>query len=459
MSTMVQPRQMIRPWQAVRQRVAAPMWTTLVGWTLQIPLLYYALHGGMPWVGVGAESGGGFITAEADSGSQLSNRLIMLFIFSLAGALMLPGARRLIEFARRNMIHLALPTLALLSAAWSQYPSTTLMHGGLALAVMTLMAFYFVQRFTPEQQMQSLAILSLIVSISSFAFAALLPQYGLDMTSSHFGALQGIFHQKNSAARTMIFLLPAIVCWHPRESFARLVRTSALALNLLMIAATQSRTGWLLAFVVLANLTALKIFGRFRRRDATILLSSGLIALAGAAAVLAVDWKNILMSMGRDVTLTGRVPLWAAVMESIAKKPLLGWGYAAFWMGMKGESLLVVLKTHWAVPYAHDGFLDVWLQLGFVGLVILVFIYLKAWKDGYSCFWPNRNSAIDWHLTILLLTLLYNLDEGTFIAPNEIAWFLFVVAALTLGTQARELQLKKKRARLQVGARELVPAR
>lgn len=449
MSTMAQPQPAAGVWKPeTAPRATRPVWALLSTWFWLLPLFYFAVHGNPPALGGPATSSDpGMLHAENASMDTLGKAIRVGYVL-LCIVLLAPAIKPLAGFIWRNKIQLLLPGLAVLSVAWSQVHSTTLIESTIALLLPTLVAYYFVQRYSPEQQMQVITLLSMVISVACLLFAVLLPAYGIDQgAGGHVGALQGVFAQKNSAARTMIFLLPAVACLRPRDSFGRMIRGSALFLTLLVIALTQSRTGWLLAVLCFANLSLLKSFGKFRRRDATVLLFAFLILLSGVIAVLASSWREILVSLGRDPTLTGRTPLWAAVMESISKKPWLGYGYSAFWIGLKGESLRIILTVHWAVPYAHNGFLEVLLQLGIVGLVFLLIVLFKAWKDAYTCFVPNRHQSVDWYITILLLTVFYNLDEGTFLARFEIAWFLFLVAALGLAVQAKKSLAENRKAK------------
>ena len=66
----------------------------------------------------------------------------------------------------------------------------------------------------------------------------------------------------------------------------------------------------------------------------------------------------------------GRTDIWVLVMRSIAKRPLLGYGYYAFWQGLKGESGNIIVAAHWVFGYAHNGVLEIWLQLGLVGTAL-----------------------------------------------------------------------------------------
>ena len=102
-----------------------------------------------------------------------------------------------------------------------------------------------------------------------------------------------------------------------------------------------------------------------------------ILLFVGLSAVVlfgAVYYREILLLLGKDPTLTGRTGIWKLVIASAVKRPILGFGYRAFWTGLQGESAHLALTEGWSPTGAHNGFLDVWLNLGLVGLGIVFFL-------------------------------------------------------------------------------------
>ncbi len=74
-----------------------------------------------------------------------------------------------------------------------------------------------------------------------------------------------------------------------------------------------------------------------------------------------------------DSTFTGRTIIWDFLHTQIAKSPLVGWGYQSFWLvGPDGPS--VVDAPGWVkdMPNAHNGYLDTMVEMGYVGLLLLL---------------------------------------------------------------------------------------
>src|SRR5260370_31854078 len=113
------------------------------------------------------------------------------------------------------------------------------------------------------------------------------------------------------------------------------------------------------------------------------------------------------------MTLTGRTAIWVGITQSISKRPILGYGFYAFWQGLNGESANIILANHWVFGYAHNGMLEILLQLGIVGLVAFLITFFRGTKDAWICFRYGRSIGVEWYTGILFLTLLYNFDEAT----------------------------------------------
>ena len=149
----------------------------------------------------------------------------------------------------------------------------------------------------------------------------------------------------------------------------------------------------------------MKTLHGFRKKDYFFVALTLLVIFSAIVAVIVI-WPGFLFSLlGKDVTLTGRTGIWSAVTDSIAKRPLLGYGYQAFWLGLEGESYRVILTVSWVLAQAQNGFLDVMLEMGVAGLVIVLFVFGFAFRDGVVCLLRSRNDAqlraVEWYLTIV----------------------------------------------------------
>jgi O-antigen ligase len=85
-------------------------------------------------------------------------------------------------------------------------------------------------------------------------------------------------------------------------------------------------------------------------------------------------FDDVMVALGKDPSLTGRVPLWSMLFADIARRPLLGYGYGAFFVADNSELDYINKTLGWIVPEAHQGYIDMTIQLGWTGLLLLIWI-------------------------------------------------------------------------------------
>lgn len=146
--------------------------------------------------------------------------------------------------------------------------------------------------------------------------------------------------------------------------------------------------------------------------------------------------SKVLSGFGRDVSLTGRVDLWKDVLAVANENWLLGKGYGAFWLeGMDNQLWDIYV---WQPNQAHQGFIDIYLQLGVVGL-------------GLSLLWVGRvlgtlirSSVSDsfdaFRLLFIVVLLIHNMVESSLFRLNHINWFLFLLLALSFSGRSAEFR-------------------
>jgi O-antigen ligase len=147
--------------------------------------------------------------------------------------------------------------------------------------------------------------------------------------------------------------------------------------------------------------------------------------------------SRFLSEFNRDVTLTGRVDLWEDVLAIANETWLLGKGYGAFWYEGMENALWDIYV--WQPNQAHQGFLDIYLQLGVVGLgLTLVWIVRVLGRlIGSSLYDPFEA----FRLLFIVILLIHNLVESSLLRLNHLNWFLFLLMALaSFGVDSAEFR-------------------
>lgn len=369
-----------------------------------------------------------FAASSADQ--TVLGECINLAIWAVAGALIIRRYRFQVAGWCDSLWIWALPILAILSAIWSQDAAITLRKSAF-LFLTTAFGVYFARRATMERQMQLICVAGGLAAVFSILFALLLPAYGIDH-DVHEGVWLGIFTQKNVCAREMLFLLASLLPMRPTSTSWRITRTAALCSIIAVIAGTRSKTALLIMAVVCLIFPGIRLL---RRLDRGLLVAGTLtfLVLVAAVSVLSASAMPALINLlGRDSTMTGRTDIWKAVLQAIFKHPLLGYGFAAFWLSLRGESANIILALRWAVPAAHNGFLDIWLQTGAVGLLLFFTGFVGACRPAIKGLRQPSYPRAAWPLAVLILTLVYNLDESSLMQPNDFIWVVYVATLVNL---------------------------
>ena len=233
---------------------------------------------------------------------------------------------------------------------------------------------YFGTRYRRDVQVTLLCCALGMLGVISILMVICFPQYGIDPSSygidasSQGTAWRGVFETKNMLGRAMVLATIAMCCSRPNELSGKLLRVGWVAGFGALIVLSRSAT----ACVTGAMLFVFMLTYRLVRSRVTTLFVFAIVSLCVVAllAVVVIDQRDAFLELlGREEeTLTGRIPLWDSVLVAIGKNPLLGYGFNSFWNGENGPSATVVNSVGWSAPHAHNGFLDLCLDLGVVGL-------------------------------------------------------------------------------------------
>jgi len=134
-----------------------------------------------------------------------------------------------------------------------------------------------------------------------------------------------------------------------------------------------------------------------------------------------------------NYTLSGRTDIWNFVNFEIARKPLFGWGYQSFWLvGLDAPSIVDAPGWIKTLPSSHNGYLDTNLDLGYVGLVVLViFIFTSLRAIGRLA---ERQPARAWVLlTLALFAILTNFLESAWMHGMDMVWLIFLIVVAETG--------------------------
>jgi O-antigen ligase len=143
--------------------------------------------------------------------------------------------------------------------------------------------------------------------------------------------------------------------------------------------------------------------------------------------------SGLVQAMGRDTMLTGRIQLWETLIH-IPVNPWFGVGFESFWLGK--EAILLWSEFWWRPNQAHNGYLEVYLNLGWTGVGLLSLVMVWGWRNVVGSL--RRDPELGrLRLAFFVTTVLYNLTEAAFKIMHPV-WIAFLLAILVYPNPSAE---------------------
>jgi len=341
----------------------------------------------------------------------------------------------------RNLALAGLLAYALLSVVWSDFPFVAFKRWFRDLGSY-LMMLIVLSDARPFEAVRTLfrRVCYLLIPLS-IVFIKYFPDIGKSWDIwTGIAEYSGVATSKNMLGVVCVisglfFFWDTAERWHSRkEQRTRriiMVNIAFLAMTLHLLSLANSATsriclamGWLV--IVAARSKAFKRHPDF--------LKIAIPAIFVLYLVLAFGFNfnaRMASAFGRNPTLTDRTMIWS-ILLSMHTDPLFGTGYESFWLGHR---LMTIRELYGGINEAHDGYLSIYLNLGLVGLSLLV-VFLIA---SYRVIWRRQgpfSSLSSFTLAVWTILLFYNVTESAF--GGGLLWLALLPGALNLGGGANE---------------------
>lgn len=349
---------------------------------------------------------------------------------------------RTLYVAYRGWLTSIILVLLLTSFLWSDFPSETLLRIRSEMLPMSLAGLYVATRFTARRQLVLLSYTLALAIFFSIVVAILLPSIGF---SPEDGTFKGIWSHRNGASSYGV--LAAITFFSLSQSkdgnTAKWWLGYVLATIFVLI--TTSKTG-LVTIILIPLITFFYSKLQFKGRFSSAVVYWATI-FVGITIFLVIDnWTFLLGTIGGDPTLTGRTPMWGFMLERVAERPWLGYGRTAFWAPPTGNSIRVaqtVSPFGYEIFHAHNGYIDLLLDVGWVGFLVFLAILVKATTVTLRDTATRATPENIWALSFLTLLIANNVSESLLTWNLNLFWVLFVSMSYTLAARQESSEHKR----------------
>jgi exopolysaccharide production protein ExoQ len=371
-------------------------------------------------------STGAFFAIPTEGGEEAGGAVIVLWsvAYLVATVVVLDGALRERLALRVPASLVVFLALAVSSVAWSAAAEVTARRS-VGLLGTVMVGLLLAQRLEPVEIFDAVRRAMVIVAVISLLLWVVGDPRAIDPVHD---SLRGIVATKNTLGRVMgLGLLAAAMSAFIDPARRRRALMAAVPMGL-ALGLTGSAGGALIAVLVLGSMAAALLWSVHAGR---ILLAGAAVLALGVVTFVApsASAEDVVALIGRDLTLTGRTEIWGLSLDAVMQRPLLGYGYGAFWHDQGPiESARIAALLYWPVPNAHNGVLDVALELGVVGAVLAVAILGGLLVRGILDARAGRRQAAIIRLSIGLLALVSNLVESSFLQENAFLTIVLVAA-------------------------------
>lgn len=345
--------------------------------------------------------------------------------YLVAFAVVIVERRTAVSYLRGSLPLVLILLVAGLSAVFSETPAYAAVQS-LHLIGSSFIALALVCRLGLKGFLKMLVVLTMIEATLSVALIIALPQLGIMNT----GEWQGMFWNKNGLGAAMLVGMIAVAC--VGDGLKRpAYQVPAFVFFLTLLIGSRSGTPLVAATVVaLAYPFALWCRGRQNRKLLFGALALPVVAVSLIGIVTDNDLSTLLTVVGKDPTLTGRTDLWQDLLTAIAYRPFLGYGYGVYWSPDGPAAGFLSKAVAWDPGEAHNGYLDVALNTGIVGVALLFFFLAVALRRAFAMFWSGRDGLAAWPLLMTVSMIIINFSETQFEHAHSDLWIMAIVAFL-----------------------------
>lgn len=395
-------------------------------------------------------------TSGPPSSGGAVSRMLWLGLLAL-GALVAVWRARLAWLLARslNPFFLLFVALAFASVAWSIDASLSLRRlVRMGTIVLACAAFVLMAWHARRYQNVVRPVLT-VVLLGSLGFGLLFPALAIHQETADelIGAWRGLANHKNGlGALSCIALLFWLHAWLAREvaPLPALLGGAVAAICLILSRSSTSvaATLFVAAFLIMALRLPRGLRPYLPLLVAALVATFLLYALAILNLIpgLATLLTPITALTDKDMTLTGRTQIWAILAEHIGFNPFLGTGYGAYWTAgpVAGtDSYAFVWRMASFYPgSAHNGYLDVVNDLGWVGLTCLLAYIVTHVRQSLQLLGIDRNQGT-LYLALFFQQAITNLSETHWFSVLSVQFVLTALATMALARGLLEHRLRR----------------
>lgn len=401
---------------------------------LWLPVIWIWIVGSRPvsaWLGIHSRTGD--MAAQLAEGSPFDAAIFAVLL--AAGIIALISRRsRVRDCLKANSPILIYFAYCLLSLLWSDFPDIAFKRWIKAIGDLMMVLVVITDPKPVAALRRLLSRTGFILLPASVLLINYFGDLGRDFDPWGRPSVTGVTTNKNLLG-VITFTLSLGAVWRvltllrdrgqPNRARHLLAQGILLAFGVALLMMARSATSGA-CFVFGTGLmlaTGLPVVGR---RSGVVHALVLVIVLTGGLTMLLGGDADVVHAMGRQTDFTGRTAVWKAVIP-MAPNPVLGAGFESFWLGSRLEKLWRLFPV-FRPNEAHNGYIEVYLNLGFVGVALILLILMNGYLRAVGTF--RRDPAIGGLiLAYVAAAAIYSVTEAGFRLLDPIWVFLLLAVA------------------------------
>ena len=407
--------------------------TSLALW---IPILWLLINGSRAvstWLQ--QSSAGDTAVDEYIDGSPL-DRAVFLTLLIVGLIVLIRRGPRVTKLLRANAPIILFFLYCLISIFWSDYTFIAFKRWTKAIGDIVMVLIVFTD-LEPEAALKRLILRAGYVLVPlSVLFIKYYPDLGRSLNQWSWNYMySGVSTTKNGLGTTCL-VCGLVPLWRffavyrdkeePRRGGKMAAYTAMVVMVLWLFFTADSMTS-LSCFLMAGGLILVTNIRAFEGKP---WVAHFLIAVMLSLSLFALFFDtggNLVGSLGRDSTMTGRTGIWKAVL-SVGGNPLIGTGFESFWMGERLHRVWDL--TAKGIQEAHNGYLEVYLNLGWIGIGLLALVIASGYRNAIAVYRRNADAGRI-RLAFIAVALVYNFTEAGFRMMDPV-WIAFLLAAFAI---------------------------
>jgi exopolysaccharide production protein ExoQ len=369
------------------------------------------------------------------------DRLLVSIYYLFVLIVFIQNWRKILYFLLANKVLLLFLLLPLLSILWSINPEVSQSRFLRVVIRSTIFGLYLASRYTPKELIRLIGWALGLLTLFSFLTALGVPSYGKMASGIEW---RGVFPHKNYLGITMVLSTTYFISLTLFGQNRKKLYFFMFVLSFIILLSTQAKSSLSICFGALMLLPLYRSLLQAYRTK-ILLQTIGLFSGVSLTMWLSHNLEYIIVDvLGKSMALNGRTPVWNYLLEQVAKRPFLGFGYEAFWND-PDQVALGHRFVAWFPSHAHSGFIDLLLHFGLLGFSLFVIASLMTLIRLFYLLSLKRSFEYFWMILFFIVMLSSQFSVAIYILKDHILWILYISFSASAVVELRRLRKPRVR--------------